>query len=196
MKRVKLGFFSLLVALIGLMPVGADAAIYPNPPSQLGSYRTAALACAQRYLGFTSVVVGTITPQGQGVATVDIRASAQGSPTTLTIFRNSRNRYYVRTATSALVITSATFDGKNHRIIVKGRGVGYEGYLTVEIRAIGGRLISTATAHAGSTSMQPFTSYIGTGGGTYPIVTNIIVKSLSAKDGGTVAATVTPLVLR
>jgi len=171
-------------------------ALWPiaSTPTRFADPTTAAFSFAHDYLGMTQPLLGTFQRGDSRSGELALRASAAGPVTTVMVRQvTADNTWWVIGAASSAIVVSAprALASISSPVMLTGRSTAFEAVVNVEVRQDASLvpIVRTTVMGGGAGVMGPFaksvifahpTSHYGA----------IIFRTLSAKDGSVVEASV------
>ncbi len=169
-----------------VFPSGAGAPRFDDPVK-------VARAFAVDYVGFIDPVVGPYRAGDARSGEVEVRAKANGAPTTVMVRRlgTDGSWWVIGAATASIAVTSPeTGEVIGNPVTVTGSALTWEGNVDGEIRQDGFRAaLGTRVFTGGGDTMRPFAGSIAYSPPTQPYGT-LVMRSFSAEDGRVWEATV------
>jgi hypothetical protein len=162
-----------------VFPSGAGAPRFDDPVE-------VARAFAVDYVGFTDPVVGPYRAGDARSGEVEVRAKANGAPTTVMVRRlgTDGSWWVIGAATANIAVTSPeTGEVIGNPVTVTGSALTWEGNVKGEIRQDGTRApLGTGVFTGGGDAMRPFAGSIAYSPPTQPYGA-LVMLSYSAEDG-------------
>lgn len=173
---------------------------FASSPTRFTSPAGAAKSFAVHYMGFTKPIVGAARRVSATAAAVAIRASSPGSTTTVLVrqFTSSKSWWVTGATSSEIVVTTPRpMQQISSPTRLRGASTAFEAVVNVDVRQDGSlKDLASTTVMGGSMGvMGPFAKTISfahpsKGAGA------ILFRTLSAKDGHVVVASVVRVVFR